>query len=100
MGSQVYSSTKLREWLEQWEPSGIPMRERGSPGRTTSGAWRTASGCWSSPGGLDGVPSWARGSTCSTLTGLTPGPELVGRFRALRIAIPELRRALKGVRHA
>ncbi len=98
MGSQVYSSTKLREWLEQWEPSGIPMRERGESWedylrrledrlRVLEFAW----GDWlASPPGPEVYrdPHWAHA-----------WPRARGEILALRIAIPELRRALKGVRH-
>ncbi len=85
MGGQIYSSTKLREWLEQWEPLGYPHAlSVGSPGRTTSGAWRTVSGCWSSREGAGWRRPPARGSTSPTPTGLTRGHGLGARLRALR----------------
>ena len=100
MGTQVHNTTALRRWLECWGGSGIPLRARGESWeeylqrledrlRVLEAAW----GDWmKSPPRPEQYledPHWA-----------WAWPKARGEIYLLRMALPELRRALKGVRHA
>jgi len=99
MGVQVHSTTRLREWVERWWGSGIPLRARGESWeeylQRLEDRLRVLEYGWGDWIRLGPPKEWIYDPHWSWAW-----PKARDEILVLRMAIPELKRALKGVRHA